>query len=152
MSEARDEDHALWKAGKYKVLNGHRSPETARVIDDYPYGRKLRCKIRYWLEVHPKHGTRFVSQTTNPKSSLPGDQWNAPKASTYSRFGVMVELENGHITWCGFSFYNMDELATWLARHGDGLLPEQVREAEVFVKLAAARKAKEAATDTGSAP
>lgn len=33
-----------------KVLSGHTSPETAYVVDDYPYGFRLRCKIRYWIE------------------------------------------------------------------------------------------------------
>jgi hypothetical protein len=47
----------------------------------------LRCKIRYWLEFHPKRGFRFVSQTTNPKR---GNVWNKPKASTFMRFGGNV--------------------------------------------------------------
>jgi len=50
-----------------QILKGHISPETAFIVDDYPYGFRLRCKIRYWLEYNPKHGFRFVSQTTNPK-------------------------------------------------------------------------------------
>ena len=34
-----------------QILPGiHISPETAYVIDDYPYGFRLRCRIRYWLE------------------------------------------------------------------------------------------------------
>lgn len=60
----------------------HTSPETAYVVEDYPYGFRLRCKIRYWIEAHPRHGFRFVSQTTNPKVS--GEVWNKPKASIYS--------------------------------------------------------------------
>ena len=49
-----------------QILQGHTSPETAYVVDDYPYGYTLRCRIRYWLEVNERHGVRFVSQTTNP--------------------------------------------------------------------------------------
>jgi hypothetical protein len=52
----------------------HLSPETAYLVSDYPYGFRLRCKIRYWLEHHPKRGTRFVSQTTNPNAA--GEVWN----------------------------------------------------------------------------
>jgi hypothetical protein len=84
-----------------KILSGHISPETAFVVDDYPYGFRLRCKIRYWLEFHPKHGFRFVSQTTNPKR---GDVWNKPKASTYCKFGAAMYLDDQeHVTWAGLS-------------------------------------------------
>lgn len=30
-----------------KLLIGHVSPETAFMIDDYPYGFKLRCKKEF---------------------------------------------------------------------------------------------------------
>lgn len=84
--------------------NTHTSPETAYVVDGYPYGFRLRCKIRYWLEHHPKRGFRFVSQTTNPKRE--GEVWNKPKASTYVRFGAAMYLdEEGHVAWAGLSEY-----------------------------------------------
>lgn len=81
------------------VLNGHTSAETAYQVDDYPYGRLLRCKIRYWIETAEKGGKkgqqRFMYQTTNPK--LAGDQWNKPKAGTYSGLVIMyLDAENGH--------------------------------------------------------
>lgn len=71
-----------------KVLSGHTSPESAFVVDDYPYGFRLRCKIRYWIETKKGFGQRFVSQTTNPKKA--GEFWNKPKAGTYSVLIVMV--------------------------------------------------------------
>jgi len=81
---------------KLTVLVGHNSPETAYVVDDYPYGFRLRCKIRYWVEYKPGKGCRMVSQTTNPKRA--GEVWNKPKASTYCRFGLVMMLdENGHV-------------------------------------------------------
>jgi len=40
------------------------------LVEDYPYGFRLRCKIRFWLEYAPKRGFRFVSQTTNPKRGM----------------------------------------------------------------------------------
>jgi hypothetical protein len=87
-----------------KILSGHVSPETAFVVDDYPYGYSLRCKIRYWLEFHPRHGFRFVSQTTNPKR---GDVWNKPKASTYYKFGAAMYLDDQeHVSWAGLSEYS----------------------------------------------
>jgi hypothetical protein len=88
-----------------KILSGHISPETAFVVDDYPYGFRLRCKIRYWLEFHPKRGFRFLSQTTNPKR--PGEVWNKPKASTYCKFGAAMYLDDQeHVTWAGLSEYS----------------------------------------------
>jgi hypothetical protein len=82
---------------------GHTSPETAYLVPDYPYGRKVRCRIRYWLEKDPKKGFRFVSQTENPKTL----RWNAPKKSTYARFaGAMyVDGATGRVHWTGVSEY-----------------------------------------------
>lgn len=106
---------------KYIPLTGHVSPETALVIDDYPYGFRLRCKIRYWLEYRKGHGFRFVSQTTNPKKA--GEVWNKPKASTYTMLGVMVRNETpgdefGHITWTGVSPYHFEDLQAFAEKYG----------------------------------
>jgi hypothetical protein len=88
-----------------QILSGHISPETAFVVDDYPYGFRLRCKIRYWLEFHPKRGFRFLSQTTNPKR--PDEVWNKPKASAYCKFGAAMYLDDQeHVTWAGLSEYS----------------------------------------------
>jgi hypothetical protein len=84
------------------ILKGHTTPETAYVIADYPYGYRLRCTIRYWLEHAPGKGFRFWSQTTNPKK--PGTVWNKPKASTYCKFGgCMFMDENNHVQWAGLA-------------------------------------------------
>lgn len=107
-----------------KILKGHVSPETAYEVADYPYGFRLRCKIRYWLEVDPKRGVRFVSQTTNPKR---GDIWNKPKKSTYARFGGAMFLdEQNHVQWAALSEYSdAAEVASWLAKYGEGnVVPE----------------------------
>jgi hypothetical protein len=78
-----------------KVVHGHTSPDTARVVEDYPYG-SLKCTIRYWIETGTKGAgkdrQRFMSQTTNPKRR-PGVVWNKPKASTYEDMLVMVVEE-----------------------------------------------------------
>lgn len=82
-----------------QILNGHTSPETAYVVNDYPYGYRLRCKIRYWLETADKGTrkgkTRLVSQTTNPKAAGIVTVWNKPKCGTYSRYGLVVMCLNG---------------------------------------------------------
>lgn len=93
---------------KENLLTGHTSPETAFVVADYPYGFRLRCQIRYWLEHRENKGTRFCSQTTNPK--VDGVVWNKPKYSTYSAIaGAMFINEEGHVTWEGYDFYHSVE-------------------------------------------
>ena len=66
-------------------LIGHESPETAYVVEDYPYGFRLRTKIRYWVET-TNRGQRGVIQTLNPKTG----RWNNPKKTTYSPILIMV--------------------------------------------------------------
>jgi hypothetical protein len=84
------------KESTMQILSGHVSPESAYVVDDYPYGFRLRCKIRYWLEYAPRKGFRFVSQTTNPKAA--GEVWNKPKASTYASIaGAMFLDDSNHV-------------------------------------------------------
>ena len=72
-----------------KALPNAVSPETAVVVNDYPYGFRLRTKIRYWKETKKGFGQRFVSQTLNPKTG----QWNKPKAGNYYPVVVMVQEE-----------------------------------------------------------
>ncbi len=92
-----------------KPLTGHTSPETAYRVEGYPYGFRLKCSIRYWLEYSPKKGFRFCSQTTNPK--VEGvEVWNAPKKSTYSMLGVMGLNDEGHVVWTGCSIYDFVKL------------------------------------------
>jgi hypothetical protein len=104
-----------------QILKGHTSPDTAYLVADYPYGFRLRCQIRYWIEFKPKVGFRFVSQTTNPKRG--NTVWNKPKASTYARFGGAMFLdENGHVQWSGLSEYtNGAEAKAWSDKFGEGV-------------------------------
>lgn len=117
-----------------KILSGHVSPETAFVIDDYPYGFRLRCKIRYWLEHHPKHGTRLWSQTTNPKIAG-AEVWNKPKCSTYAYIaGAMYLNEQGHVEWSGLSEYSTAKSSEeWLNTYKEGLTPEVLARVENWV-------------------
>jgi hypothetical protein len=128
-----------------EILKGHVSPETAYVVDDYPYGFRLRCKIRYWLEFHPKRGFRFVSQTTNPKR---GNVWNKPKASTYCRFGGAMFLnDEGHVNWAGLSEYsNGQEAKNFADKYGEGV-PEAGR--EMLNRWVAAKVAYDANRESG---
>ncbi len=83
-----------------KQLSGNNSEETAFVVDDYPYGFKLRTMIRFWIE-SGKAGERAVSQTKNPKNG----RWNTPKKSTYSLIKVMGLDEKGHVVFDGIGAY-----------------------------------------------
>jgi len=86
-------------------LKGHVSQETAYIVEDYPYGFRLRCKIRYWLEFKKGKGFRCVSQTSNPK--VPGLVWNKPKASTYVANAAFLYLNsNNHVQWHGLGIYS----------------------------------------------
>jgi hypothetical protein len=118
-----------------KILSGHYTPETAYLVADYPYGFRMRCRIRYWLEVNDK-GTRMWSQTSNPKKEVviqgaegceDRERWNKPKASTYSIVGAMYLDEDTHVHWSGLSIYNIREAAKdFLATYREGLTVEQV--------------------------
>jgi hypothetical protein len=111
-----------------RVLAGHVSPETAYLVADYPYGFRLRCQIRYWVETS-KHGQRLVSQTSNPKR---GGVWNKPKASTYSDLVVLfVDPMTGHVKHDACSFPWVDE--AFVTRYAVALTSERDQKA---IKLA----------------
>lgn len=99
-----------------KVLKGHTTQDTAYVVEDYPYGFRLRCKIRYWLEYKRGHGFRLVSQTSNPKRA--GEVWNKPKASVYTMLAVMGLDAEGHVTWTGVNMYQFEDLEAFDAQYG----------------------------------
>jgi hypothetical protein len=90
------------------LLHGHTDAESAYLVPDYPFGFRLRCQIRYWIETATKGAKkgelRFVSQTTNPK--VEGTVWNKPKASTYYSLAVMYLDENEHVKHAGISFWH----------------------------------------------
>lgn len=97
---------------KHELLLGHTSPETAYVVEDYPFGFRLRCKIRYWLEYKKNKGFRFVSQTTNPKVST--EVWNKPKCSIYSEIAVMIlmpenEKKIRQVSWTGVNIFHIED-------------------------------------------
>lgn len=127
-----------------QILTGHTTQETAYVVDDYPYGFKLRCKIRYWLEYKNGQGFRLVSQTTNPK--VAGEVWNKPKASTYSPISAVMFLDdNGHVQWSGISpYWETGEVKAWRDQWS-GIEGFAKMRADAFIKLKEAYDAKRAA-------
>jgi len=118
----------------YTRLSGHVSAETAFIVDDYPYGFRLRCHIRYWIEYKPSHGFRFVSQTSNPKKA--GIVWNKPKAGTYSKFGAVLMQgdTDGYITYTCLGIYtDAKEARTWFDKNGAFLVEEGRVDVEKWV-------------------
>lgn len=119
-----------------KLLSGHVSPETAYVVDDYPYGFRLRCKIRYWLEWGgDRHGWRFCSQTTNPKRN--GEVWNKPKASTYVAIAAAMYLdENEHVKWAGLDAYSTAAQAiAFRNTYGEAITGEARERLDTWIRL-----------------
>jgi hypothetical protein len=121
--------------------NTHVSPETAYVVADYPYGFKLRCQMRYWLEYKAKHGVRVVMQSSNPKK--PG-VWNKPKPGIYHRFGAALYLDDlGHVQCAGLSEYSgVEEAKHFLSAYGEAvpvqILPQlkfYVRTKEIYEEI-----------------
>jgi len=101
----------------YKPLSGHTSEETAYIVDDYPYGFRLRTQIRYWVETKKGKGQRFVSQTLNPKTN----RWNKPKASIYSTVVMMALNEEDHVVNVTLSEWasgeELENFAVWAQGH-----------------------------------
>jgi hypothetical protein len=101
-----------------RPLTGCVSQETAFVQPDYPYGRRLRCQRRVWIETNPRHGMRFVTQTSNPKRR--GEVWNKPHTSTYSDLiGLWVD-DKGFVardSLVNAGYYSLEELKAWGERN-----------------------------------
>lgn len=103
---------------KRTYLYNHTSQETAYVVNDYPWGFRLRTQIRYWIESKPKHGQRFGSQTINPKTG----KWCAPKYSTYSPIMIMFLDEKEHVHFTCLRMHDSEEHVTsFKEKHLDNL-------------------------------
>jgi hypothetical protein len=117
-----------------KVLSGHTSPDTAYVVADYPYGFRLRCQIRYWIETKKGHGQRVVSQTSNPKR--PGLVWNKPKAGVYALVQALYLDEQDHVQSAAISGYSDDdEMLRFREVFAEGLTAEGLRFIDSFMQL-----------------
>lgn len=88
---------------KQYILN--HTEQNPFLVNDYPYGFRLRTQARYYIETTPKKGDRFVFQTLNPKNN----RWNTPKKSTYSNLGAMYLDEKQHVQFAGVTIYTSPE-------------------------------------------
>ena len=133
------------------ALTGYTSADTAFTVPDYPYGFRLRCQIRYWIET-TKHGQRVVSQTTNPKR--PGTVWNKPKVSTYTPLRVLfIDPATGYVENAALSIYaTTAQIASFEALYGAALTSDRDQAILRGIKAVAAQMdAREAARKAAEA-
>lgn len=75
----------------YRILHGHDTPETGYIIEDYPYGYRVRCRQRHWIDVvmkgQYKGKMRHWSQTTTK-------QWNHLYTNLLHKLGVARKDEH----------------------------------------------------------
>jgi len=104
----------------------HTSPETAFIIEDYPFGFRLRCKMRVWVETKKNQGMRVMRQTTDPRKA--GEVWNTPKKSTYDTIKVLyIDSDTGHLESAGWSPNGYRDNMEFLADFHEVLTEKQIR-------------------------
>jgi len=78
---------------KYDLIKEIPTEDKPILVNNYPYGFRLRTTIAYWIETKGNK-QRFCSKTLNPKTNL----WNKPKYSTYEDLIILAkEKETGYI-------------------------------------------------------
>ncbi|MCQ3977570.1 MAG: hypothetical protein DPW09_29425, partial [Anaerolineae bacterium] len=110
-----------------RPLLGCVDAETAFVQTDYPYGRRLRCQRRVWVETKPRHGMRLVTQTSNPRRA--GLVWNAPHPETYQDLIALWVDDKGFIqtdSLNNLSYHDLADLDAWARRNQAFLASDKV--------------------------
>lgn len=82
-----------------QVLHGHISRDTAYVVEEDPFGRYGRCRIRYWIDtatagVHQGQ-QRLIRQKSNPAYGR--EKWNRPKRDRYVELAVLYLNDSDHV-------------------------------------------------------
>lgn len=72
-------------------------------VDDWPWGRKQRCSMHFFVE-RSKRGERFVKQST-----MNGRTYK-PKRSTYQTKVKIIELDGkiGHVSWNMYGMFGVN--------------------------------------------
>lgn len=116
-------------AEKKKMLKVFDSQENSFLIEDYPWGFRLRTQQRVWVESKKGFGQRVMRQTLNPKNG----KWCKAKASTYYVVLGLYLDENDYVqTWALSSggWTKEDKIKEFEAFYGDQLTDfqkEQIR-------------------------
>lgn len=116
-----------------EILTEQPTEEKPVLVENYPYGFRLRTQIRYYVET-TKRGQRFVSQTLNPKTKL----WNKPKKSVYSQI-ILVgkEAETGYIKYVckSASYSSLKEIEKFGSKYGEYFSEYQKKEHKIMIGL-----------------
>lgn len=112
------------------ILEPQPTEEKPYYVDDYPYGFRLRTRIRYWIET-TNRGQRFVSQTLNPKT----DRWNKPKKSVYSNILLMGLDERNYVDHTGLDMYSSQEAIDFHLKYSKYLSEHQTKEVTNIIKM-----------------
>lgn len=106
------------------ILYGHTTQETAKKVEGYPWGFKLKTSIHYWVET-TKHGDRFCHYTIDPRNG----RKCAPKKDVYHTFVYMYINDEGHVKFSAFTFnVLLRDLRARVKEFTDIINPEQVSE------------------------
>lgn len=101
--------------------------DTAIEVNNYPWGFRLKTKVRYWIESNNK-GDRFIKQTLNPKTN----KWCNPKKSTYSNVMVMTNKEEDNKTFISYeqisNFSDIKEVSLFENTHKNHLTDRQQKQ------------------------
>jgi hypothetical protein len=103
-----------------KYLYGYDSKENSYQVDNYPWGFRLRTKVRYWVETKKGFGQKFYKQTMNPKNG----EWCKEKGGVYFPVVIMGLNDEGHVTHTGLSEYDQIETIEKFAKEHKGKLTE----------------------------
>jgi len=100
--------------------------DTAIEVNNYPWGFRLKTKVKYWIESNNK-GDRLIKQTLNPKTN----EWCKPKKSTYSEAMVMTSKQENDKTFISYeqisNFSNIKEVSLFENTHKNHLTDRQLK-------------------------
>lgn len=98
-------------------LYNHTSFETAYIVQDWPWGYKLRTEKRFWIESN-KNGDREISQTLDPRTG----KWCAPKKSTYRPVLILFTHGQGNYLGSeGIYQYDNEKIKSFYELHKENL-------------------------------
>ena len=126
------EAHRANQVGPY--IYGATDEESAHVVEGWPWGRRMRCTKRFWIETR-KNGDRLAAQCTQPdrETGQCSGSWCKPKKSTYTP-GVIVlavDVDGTMATETLGAYYHhpVAEIEAFIDRHAGRLSDVQASRA-----------------------
>ena len=125
-------ESAAEQVGPY--IYGATDEESAHVVEGWPWGRRMRCTKRFWIETR-KNGDRLCAQCTHPDKETGecSGRWCKPKKSTYTP-GVIVlaqDVDGTMATETLGAYYRhpFSEIEAFIERHAGRLSDVQASRA-----------------------